>query len=98
MVTKEEYKALREGTARRVLEKMEEIADVVRELREEIGGEALEANDVSIMIDLETGQQSVSAYKYIKGGSKHILDANVINGTFYPDGLSKVKFIGEEAE
>ena len=97
MVTKEEYAALREGAARRILEKMEEIADIVKGLREEIGGEALEASDVSIMIDLDTGQQSISAYKYVEGGSPHILDANVINGTFYPDGLSKVKFFGEEA-
>ena len=95
MVTKEEYAALREGAARRIFEKAEEIADIIRELREEIGGEALEANDVSIMIDLETGQQSVSAYKYVAGGSPHILDASVINGTFYPDGITKTKFLGE---
>ena len=97
MVTKEEYAALREGAARRIFEKTEEIADIVKGLREKIGGEALEANDVSIMIDLETGQQSVSAYKYVEGGSPHILDASVINGTFYPDGLRTAKFIGEEA-
>ena len=95
MLTKEEYAALREGAARRVFEKAEEIADIIKGLREEIGGEALEVNDVSIRIDVDTGQKGVSAYKYIEDNSKYILDANVIRGNFYPDGLAKKKFVGE---
>jgi hypothetical protein len=100
MVTKEEYKALREGAARRVMDKLEEIADIVKGLREEVGGRAMEAKDVSLMIDLNTGQKTVSAYKYHEEKdrrSEYLIDSNMIDGRFYPDGIANItKFIGEE--
>ena len=89
------YVKLRKEVTDRILAKMDEIGSIIQEYREELGGDALDANTMSLYMNLDDGFKNVSVYRKreVDDTAMYIVYADVIHGEYYPDGINTVPFI-----
>ena len=95
------YAKLRKEVTDRILVKMDEIGSIVREYREKLGGDALDANTMSLYMNLDEGFKNVSVYRKreVDETAMYIVYADVIHDKYYPDGINTVPFLmNEESE
>ena len=98
-MNKEEYKALREGYSKQVIEKLDEITEILKRFKEEVGDEIKDANHVSLYVNLEEGNKQILVFRdrAADRDNRYVMYADVVSGETYPDGIIPPKhFIGED--